>query len=229
MNNNKICVFDLETDGTNPNICNPVQIASLIIDPRTLQIVEHSEFVSDIRPQEYFDNPMYCGDHKDTIDWHAKNYQTTSEKIVDKWRNAPPEKDVWDNFKTYLLKYHKGGGRKSKWTAPIAAGHNILRFDMPIMERLGVKHKDVDKGGDLTLFSPRDKIDSMLLCFNWFENISEVSSYSLDFLRGYFGYPTGGAHDALEDVRFTAEMICRFMRLTRNTSSRVVFKGALAK
>ncbi len=227
MNLNKICVFDLETDGTNPNICNPVQIASMMIDPRTLQIVENSEFVSDIRPPTV-DEESYAKAHGDTIEWHSKNYGVKPEEIVKKWREAPTTQDVWSNFKTYLLKYHKGGGRKSKWTAPIAAGHNILRFDMPIMEKLGAKYNDLDKGEDLSLFSPRDKIDSMLLCFNWFENISEVTSYSLEFLRPYFGCSNEGGHDALEDVRFTAEMICRFMRLTRSTASRVGFKGALA-
>ena len=30
---NKICVFDLETDGANPNECSPVQIAAVIVDP----------------------------------------------------------------------------------------------------------------------------------------------------------------------------------------------------
>ncbi len=41
---NKICVFDFETDGANPNVCSPVQIAALIIDPIKLEVVPNSEF-----------------------------------------------------------------------------------------------------------------------------------------------------------------------------------------
>lgn len=40
----KICVFDLETDGTNPDVCSPVQIAAVIVDPSKLEIVKDSEF-----------------------------------------------------------------------------------------------------------------------------------------------------------------------------------------
>jgi hypothetical protein len=32
-NNQKICVFDLETDGKDPLVCSPVQIAAIIVDP----------------------------------------------------------------------------------------------------------------------------------------------------------------------------------------------------
>jgi hypothetical protein len=36
----KICVFDFETDGADPDKCSPVQLAALMIDPIKLEIIE---------------------------------------------------------------------------------------------------------------------------------------------------------------------------------------------
>ena len=44
INYNKICVFDFETDGSDPKECSPVQIAAVIVDPINLEIVPNSEF-----------------------------------------------------------------------------------------------------------------------------------------------------------------------------------------
>ena len=35
----KICVFDLETDGSDPEICSPVQIAAIIVDPIKIEFI----------------------------------------------------------------------------------------------------------------------------------------------------------------------------------------------
>jgi len=43
-NYHKICVFDFETDGSNPECCSPVQIAALMIDPKKLEVIPDSEF-----------------------------------------------------------------------------------------------------------------------------------------------------------------------------------------
>ena len=44
INYNKICVFDFETDGSDPKVCSPVQIAAVIIDPIKLEIVPNLIF-----------------------------------------------------------------------------------------------------------------------------------------------------------------------------------------
>ena len=55
-NNQKICVFDLETDGSNPDVCSPVQIAAVIIDPWRLEIIKDSEFNIQLKPSALEEN-----------------------------------------------------------------------------------------------------------------------------------------------------------------------------
>ena len=52
MNNNKICVFDFETDGSDPTECSPVQLSSVIVDPVKLEIVKDSEFNIYLKPEK---------------------------------------------------------------------------------------------------------------------------------------------------------------------------------
>ena len=38
MNNRWIIVFDWETDSPDPDTCNPVELAAVPVDPRTLEL-----------------------------------------------------------------------------------------------------------------------------------------------------------------------------------------------
>jgi exonuclease I len=51
INYNKICVFDFETDGSNPFECSPVQLAAIMIDPIKLDIVPNSDFNIYFKPE----------------------------------------------------------------------------------------------------------------------------------------------------------------------------------
>lgn len=227
MNFQKICVYDFETDSANPRTCNPVQLGAIIINPRTLTVETDSEFNSGICPEDLLkDEKQYIQDHSDTIAWHSRVQNCTSEQIIEKWKSYPLEKDVYKNFKDYLLKYHTRTKRQCKFSAPMKAGYNIIRFDNIIIERLCKKYGDVEKSGDMTLFHPRDQIDAMMLVFNWFENLPDLKSYSMDTLRPYFGINSEGAHDALQDVKDTAELIIRFLKLHRRYAEKVNFKGS---
>ncbi len=218
-------MYDFETDHTDPHTCNPVQLAAIMVNPRTLKVIEGSEFNTKMQPIGIGED-NYVEDHKDTIDWHANIQKTTSEKIVEGWKKSPQQKDAFLAFKEYLLRYHTRTQRKSKWSAPIRAGHNIVRFDNIIMKRLCESYNCLDKGSDMTLFYPRDQIDSMFYCYAWWENCEEPSSYSWDYLRPYLGMSTKGAHDALQDVRDTAKLICGFLRLNRKFADITNFKDA---
>jgi DNA polymerase III epsilon subunit-like protein len=63
----------------------------------------------------------------------------------------------------------------------------------------------------------------------WFESLDEPKAYNMDELRRFFGIELEGGHDALKDVRDTADLIVRFMKLTRKYACKVNFKGACAK
>ena len=64
------------------------------------------------------------------------------------------------------------------------------------------------------------------LVFYWFNHNNELKSYKLDTLRDYFGIAKDGAHDAIKDVKDTAEILIRFLKLHRNLSEKIKFKGA---
>lgn len=225
----KICVFDLETDGANPDLCSPVQIAALMIDPYRLEIIPDSEFNITIKPEALENNIEYAYGDSDVLDFHAKVRSSTKEDILADWRSYQKQENGWKLFVSYLNMYHsRSNGKKSCFTAPIAAGYNINRFDLRIMERLSKKYDNLNKEGRSDLFYPRDVIDLMNLVFYWFEGNNELKNYTLDNLRDYLGISKEGAHDALKDVKDTANILIRFLKLHRNISNKVKFKSAFA-
>lgn len=222
----KICVFDMETDGVNPDKCSPVQIAAVMVDPLKLEIVPDSEFNISIKPEAICDNTEYAYEDSDVLDFHAKVRGSTKEKILEEWRSYQKQDHGWKMFTSYLDMYHTRSEKKSCFTAPIAAGYNINRFDLRIIERLSIKYNCLNKEGRSSLFYPRDVIDIMNVLFYWFEGSNELKNYTLDNLRDYLGISKEGAHDALKDVRDTAQILIRFLRLHRNLSHKIKFKGS---
>lgn len=222
----KICVFDLETDGISPEKCSPVQIAAIMVDPNKLEIIPDSEFNINLRPEALQDKPDYDYSDSDVLDFHAKVRGSSKEDILKQWRDYQKQEQGWKLFVSYLELYHTRSDKKSCFTAPIAAGYNINRFDLKIIERLSTKYSNVNKEGKSSLFYPRDVLDMMNMVFYWFEGNNELKNYTLDHIREYFGLSTVGAHDALKDVKDTAHLLIRFMRLHRNLANKVKFKGS---
>jgi DNA polymerase III epsilon subunit-like protein len=225
INYNKICVFDFETDGSDPRECSPVQIAAIMVDPIKLEIIPKSEFNINFKPEvlEANDNYQYT---TDILDFHSKVKGCSKDEVLAEWLEYPKQDQSWKMFIAYLDKYHSRSSKKSQFSAPIAAGYNIHRFDLKIIERLSEKYNNVNKEKTSNIFYPRDIIDVMNLVFYWFENSSDLKSYKMDSLREYFGISKEGAHDAIKDVKDTAEIMIRFMKLHRNLSSKVKFKNS---
>jgi DNA polymerase III epsilon subunit-like protein len=224
----KICVFDLETDGINPEKCSPVQIAAIIVDPLKLQIVPDSEFNINIKPEALISNPEYDYADSDVLDFHAKVKGSSKQDVLKEWSSYQKQDHGWKMFTSYLDMYHTRSERKSCFSAPIAAGYNINRFDLKIIERLSVKYDNLNKEGKSSLFYPRDVVDLMNMVFYWFEGNNELKNYTLDNLRDYLGISKEGAHDALKDVKDTADILIRFLKLHRNLSNKIKFKGSFA-
>jgi DNA polymerase III epsilon subunit-like protein len=227
MIRNKICVFDFETDGKNPKECSPVQLSAVMVDPFKLEIIDKSEFNIFLKPDKLvnteLDNPYT---DSDILEWHGKVKAISAEKVLSDWKQYPDQKQAWGQFVSYLDKYHLNGGRKSQFTAPIAAGYNILKFDMTIVNRLSVKYDNVNKEQETCLFHPRDKVDLMHVLFMWTSYISEVKSLSLDNMRDYLGLSKDNAHDAIKDVKDCADILIRFLRLHKDLSKKIKFKDA---
>lgn len=225
-NMQKICVFDLETDGVNPDLCSPVQIAAVIIDPVRLEIVKDSEFNITIKPTVLEEKPDYTYSDSDVLDFHAKVRGSTKDKILESWQGYQKQEHGWNMFISYLEMYHIRSTKKSCFSAPIAAGYNINRFDLKIIERLSTKYNNLNKEGKSSIFYPRDVIDIMNLVFYWFEGNNELKNYTLDNLRDYLGINKEGSHDALKDVHDTANILIRFLKLHRNLSDKIKFKSS---
>lgn len=232
MNTNNICVFDFETDGSDPSVCSPVQLSAVMVDSQRLEIIKDSEFNAYLKPERIEDSKSpdisVYGD-SDILEWHGKVKGVDKTDIFSAWLKYPDQKHSWQQFISYLDNYHqKNRKSKSQFSAPIACGYNIIRFDMKIINRLSNKYGNTNKENNTNIFHPRDQVDLMNIAWLWFENLSDVKSLSLDNLREYLGIDKTNAHDAIKDVKDCAEMLIRFLRLHRNLSSKIKFRNSFS-
>lgn len=220
MLSKKICVFDFETDGSDPLECSPVQLAAVMVDPIKLEIISDSEFNINFKPEvlEKDENYEYKGD---ILEFHAKVQNCQPSDILEKWKTYPKQEQSWKQFINYLDKYHVRSSKKNIFTAPIAAGYNIYRFDLLIVDRLNSKYNN-NNG----LFFPRDVLDIMNIIFYWLENNDKIKSYALDNIRDFFGIDKTGAHDAMKDVKDCAEILIKFLNLHRKLSPKIKFENS---
>ena len=59
MLSKKIYVFDFETDGSDPTVCSPVQLAAIMVDPIKLEIIPDSGFNVFCKPEVMEKDPDY--------------------------------------------------------------------------------------------------------------------------------------------------------------------------
>jgi DNA polymerase III epsilon subunit-like protein len=203
-----LIVFDFETGGLDIEICPPIQVAAMVIDPRTLKAIPNAVFSSMMCPPE--DQLPFIQDQ--ALEKNKKTRKEISE--------APPWSLVWPKFTKFVLEY------KTKGKLPIPAGQNITGFDLPIARRLCKLYGPWDKKKNEPNLFNRQTIELMTLTFSWFENLPEPQSYSMDSLREYFGMSKEGAHDALQDVKDTAAILIKYLKLCRRFSPNIVFKDA---
>jgi hypothetical protein len=150
--------------------------------------------------------------HPESIQWHAKMKGISEDEVKDSLEKAPNIEVVWPKFVDYVTSYRTN---KTMWGLPVIAGHNILKYDCIIANRLDKAH-----GIDKNYYHPRDEIDTMKLVFPWLENNQAVNSLSLDNLRIFFGIETKGAHDALKDCLDCGLIIKRFLKYHRYLTDR---------
>jgi DNA polymerase III epsilon subunit-like protein len=137
-------------------------------------------------------------------------------------KKAPPQKLVWEAFAKFVRKHNKKGTEK---TAPIGIGKNSDNFDFPIANRLCRTYGMVDKEGRPNLFNNRLQLDIEKIIWLWFEDCDDLPNHRMDTLREYFGLSTEGAHDALVDVKQTAEIFKRFLKLHRKLKAMKTNEG----
>ena len=100
---------------------------------------------------------------------------------------------------------------------------------MIIADRMCQQYGPVDKKtGRQTLFNKIHRVDVMNLVWGWLENNPDIKRFSLDSLRDYFGLSKENAHDALQDIKDTANIMIRFMKMQRKFAEKVHFEKAFA-
>ena len=217
INRSTIIIYDTETISKNPYKTQPIQLAAIAIDPRSLEFISNSEFNSLIQPiWDKNEQNRLC---LDDIQQEALD---VNGKTVEELKEAPPLKIVWESFTKYCKNYNISG---KKWDAPMLSGYNIVGFDNIILKRIAKEYGPWDEERQhCPLFHPIHDLDVMKIVFPWFESNYELNSLSMDSLRDYFGMSKENAHDALQDVKDTGNILIRFLKLHRNVAKNVTWK-----
>jgi|TARA_R110002020_G_scaffold56529_3_gene156399 DNA polymerase III epsilon subunit-like protein len=212
-------VFDFETGSRNPRKTQPTQIAALALDGRNLKL--KGTFNSEIRP---------ILDDEKAIEMGFDPLEDEALRITGKNREelakAPMPKTVWKKFCNFVNQYNWKG---TQFFAPIPAGFNIIGFDMIIIDRLCKAYGPYDKERQQQkLFNKIYKVDMMDNMFMWTEGDPAVKSISMDSLRDRMGLSKENAHDALQDVKDTANIMIKFMKTHRSVYRNLTIDKAFA-
>ena len=217
--NRDIIVFDFETGGRNPMRCQPTQIAAIALDGRNFRL--KGEFNSMMRPIIDDDKALAAG-----VDPLEEGALKVTGQTRAKLAKAPLPKGVWKKFCAFVNKYNWKG---TPYFAPIPAGFNILGYDMHIVNRLCKEFGPWDdKRQQQKLFHQIYKIDVMDDVWLWTEGAPNVKSISMDSLRERMGLSSENAHDALQDVKDTANIFIKLQKSRRAVYRNMKFEKAFA-
>jgi DNA polymerase III epsilon subunit-like protein len=199
-------VFDFETGSRNPQKTQPTQIAALALDGRNFRL--KGTFNSEIRPILDDDEAIAAG--VDPLEEEALKITGKNRKALAK---APLPKTVWKKFENFVNQFNWKG---TQFFAPIPAGFNIIGFDLIIANRMCEQYGSYDKERkQQKIFSKIYKVDMMDNMFMWTEGDPSIKSISMDSLRDRMGLSKENAHDALQDVKDTANIMIKFMKTHR--------------
>lgn len=219
-------IYDFETDSPFPHSCHPIQLAALVVNPRTLEYVKDN-----LGKPVYFNSMIRIPDKElDEIQADPKKKAQfdkaldINKKTIDEIQNGPEEKQVWANFVAFTQRYARKP--KNAWDSVIPVGYNSDGFDRIIIERLAQKYGTTDAEGQQYVFHKMYSVDVIKLIFQWHESNTELTSYKLDNVRDHMGLSKEKAHDALQDVYDTARIFRRIQKRFRSIAEKVTFKDS---
>jgi|LakMenEpi03Aug12_release.lakeMendotaPanAssembly.Ray.scaffolds.fasta_scaffold78266_2 DNA polymerase III epsilon subunit-like protein len=218
-----IIIYDFETTGKNPYTCQVTQIAAIVIDGMSLTPKDGGIFNTEVCP--IFDDDKAIAAGYGPVEQEALNI---TRKTREGLEGAPDIKIAWKNFRDFCKRFSRGS---DSYNAPISAGYNINGYDAIIVKRLCDKYGPVDKNGRPSIFNALFKYDVMDMVYSWleFSDSSELSGISLVKVCEFLGIPsehTDLAHDALVDVKNTANILIRFLKYQRELSRNTKFKNS---
>lgn len=214
-----IIIFDFETGSRNPHRTQPTQLAALALDGRNLRL--KGTFNSEIRP--ILDDQKAIEAGLDPLEEEALKI---TRKNRDTLAKAPLLKTVWKKFVAFVEQHNWQG---TPFFSPIPAGFNIINFDMVIIDRLCREFGPYDeKSNRQKLFHQIYKVDLMDNLFMWTEGDPTIKSISMDSMRERMGISKENAHDALQDVKDTANILIKFMKTHRTVYRNLKIEKAFA-
>lgn len=219
MANRDFIIFDFETGSRNPHRTQPTQIAALALDGRNFAV--KGQFNSEIQP--ILDDEKAVAAGFDPIEDEALKITNKTREALEK---APSLKSVWDKFTKFVSQYNWKG---DAFFNPIPVGFNIIGFDMIIINRLCERFGPWDKDRQQQkMFSKVYKFDIMDNIFAWTESDPSVRSISMDALRERMSLGSENAHDALQDVKDSANIFIKLMKTHRAVYQNMNFDKAFA-
>jgi DNA polymerase III epsilon subunit-like protein len=219
MANRDYIIFDFETGSRNPHRTQPTQIAAIALDGRDLSV--KGTFNSEIKPLLNDEEAIAAG-----LDPIEDGALKVTGKTREKLEEAPALKSVWSKFTKFVDQYNWKG---EPFFNPIPVGYNIIGFDLIIVNRLCQEFGPWDKTKDQPkLFSKVYKVDLMDNVFMWTEADPSVKSISMDSLREKMGLSLENAHDALQDVKDTANIFIKLLKTHRAVYQNIEFDKAFA-
>jgi DNA polymerase III epsilon subunit-like protein len=219
MANRDYIVFDFETGSRNPHKTQPTQIAAIALDGRNLSV--KGTFNSEICPLLDDDEAVAAG-----LDPIEEGALKVTGKTREKLAEAPALKSVWSKFTKFVDQYNWKG---EPFFNPIPVGYNIIGFDMIIINRLCQQFGPWDKSkNQQKLFSKVYKVDLMDNVFMWTESDPSFKSISMDSLRERMGLGFENAHDALQDVKDTANIFIKLLKTHRAVYQNITLDKAFA-
>ena len=149
-----------------------------------------------------------------------------THKTREQLENAPTLKVVWNKFIKFVGQYN---WKNDPFFNPVPVGFNIIGFDMIIVNRLCQEYGPWDKQKNVQkIFSKVYKIDIMDMIFSWTEGDPSIRSISMDSLRDIMGLSKDNAHDALQDVKDSANIFIKMMKTHRAVYRNIEFEQAFA-
>lgn len=222
-NFNTLIVYDLETTGKNKDGCQITQIAAIALHSRKLTLEPNGIFNSELKPIMDDEEAIKAG--FDPIEEKALE---VTRKTREGLAKAPETKVVWESFVNWVNRFN---WKKGSYTAPIPCGYNINGFDSFIIQRYCEKYGPLNSEGRQGLFNNIWKIDLMDMIFGWTESNEELKNRKLTTIAEWVGIPKDqieNAHDALVDIKLTANILIKLLKFQRALSKTTKFDTAFA-
>jgi len=222
MNRLNFAVYDLESANlyTDPERLCILEIAAVVLDGRSLEIIEGAQFHSFVKPRHVIsevlpDDPL--------IQDGALAVNGISRSSI---KDFPCEQMVWTNFVDFCLKYKTGN---SEFQRVVPVGYNNNGFDDIIVKSMKIRYPNLKIPFHKTI-----SLDLMKDLYQWSEGITGPTApekLSFDYWRDYLELPkldSGKAHEALYDVLQTAIIFKRLQDWRRRLVKKYPLKGSFA-